>query len=100
MIAKGERPQLALVTREEVCAKLDASPFHVPAYMKRPAPPAIGETRCLWSMTGRMKIKVSSATYVNVKDFNQVRAFYLFQYLLYLRPIENGLVPRQILNIS
>ena len=76
-MAKGERPQLALINREDVYAKLDGSPFHVPAYMKRPAPPAVGDTKCLWTMSGKMKVKVSSATYVNVKECDQVPSIYL-----------------------
>ncbi|CAG0915768.1 unnamed protein product [Notodromas monacha] len=72
LIARGKTPEIALVHRKEVHVDCENSRFHVPSYVKRAPPPKIGETQCLWDMNEKMRVRVMSATYVNVKESEQL----------------------------
>ena len=73
-IARDEIPQLMLIWKKGVHDNLYTFDFHVPAYMRRSAPPSYPAENAskLWHLEAPFKVKVSSATYVNVKEADMI----------------------------
>ncbi|GIY18285.1 hypothetical protein CDAR_473592 [Caerostris darwini] len=72
-IAKGEIPQLMLMSKEGVCNSLPHCEFRMPSFLRRaPPPPTSEECISLWNVDAMLRIKVLWATYVNVRDVDKI----------------------------
>ncbi|XP_059092638.1 phosphatidylinositol 4,5-bisphosphate 3-kinase catalytic subunit alpha isoform-like [Tigriopus californicus] len=73
-IAKNDIPQLMLMLKEAVYNSLVKYEFHIPSYIRRnPNYNQLPEsTSKLWHLDEHFKVKVLSATYVNVKEADQI----------------------------
>ncbi|PRD35280.1 UNVERIFIED_CONTAM: Pik3ca [Trichonephila clavipes] len=72
-IAKGEIPQLMLMSKEGVCNSLPHCEFRMPSFLRRaPPPPTNEECISLWNVDAMLRIKVLWATYVNVRDVDKI----------------------------
>lgn len=73
-IAKNDIPQLMLMLKEAVYNSLVAFEFHIPSYIRRnPNYNQYPETTTkLWHLDEPFEVKVLSATYVNVKEADQI----------------------------
>lgn len=71
-IAKGDTPQLMLMYKKKVYDSLPESSFHPPSYMRKPLTIPIKQSMLLWRVDKYFRLHVLSATYVNVKDVDQI----------------------------
>ncbi|XP_035226902.1 phosphatidylinositol 4,5-bisphosphate 3-kinase catalytic subunit alpha isoform-like isoform X2 [Stegodyphus dumicola] len=71
-IAKGEIPQLMLMSKEGVCNSLPHCEFRMPSFLRRPPPISSNEeTMSLWNVDAMLRIRILWATYVNVRDVDK-----------------------------
>ncbi|KAG1683794.1 Phosphatidylinositol 4,5-bisphosphate 3-kinase catalytic subunit alpha isoform [Nymphon striatum] len=72
-IARGEIPQLMLMSKEAVYKSLSCTPFQMPSFIRRVPPTnTVTTTTSLWKVDTMLRIRILSATYVNVKDVDKI----------------------------
>lgn len=72
-IAKGEIPQLMLMSKEGVYKTLPHSIFQMPSFLRRAPPlPNNHQTMSLWRVDAMLRVRVLWATYVNVRDVDKI----------------------------
>ncbi|XP_040576946.1 phosphatidylinositol 4,5-bisphosphate 3-kinase catalytic subunit alpha isoform [Lepeophtheirus salmonis] len=76
-IAKGEVPQLMLMSKKHIYANLPSFEVRVPSYIRKApsslTPPSVNSKVIqLWRIDANFRLKITSATYVNVKDGDSI----------------------------
>ncbi|XP_065568407.1 phosphatidylinositol 4,5-bisphosphate 3-kinase catalytic subunit alpha isoform-like [Artemia franciscana] len=71
-ILRSETPELVLMPMDRLLEKLVTAIFHMPSYVKRQSHQTDRSTLNLWSIDVPVRLTVMHATYVNVRDPDQI----------------------------